>query len=266
MIPKIIHYCWFGRNPKPKLAEKCIKSWKKFCPDFEIIEWNEDNFDIDSAPLYIRQAYEAKRWAFVTDYVRLYAMTKYGGIYMDTDVEVIKTLDKFLVHEAFSGFEDETRIPTGIMACKKDFPLFKELLRFYDTASFYNEDGTENHTTNVTTITNICLNKGFQPNNTFQVIDGFALYPHDVFCPIDYDSNKLNKTKNTVTIHWFSGSWHSNEEKSQRVANRKRQIKEKRKTKRINFIHNLTHIPNRILKFILGESRYIRFKNKFKKS
>ena len=93
MIPKIIHYCWFGRNPKPKLALKCIKSWKKYCPDYEIIEWNEDSFDIESAPLYVRQAYEAKKWAFVTDYVRLYAMTKFGGIYMDTDVEVIKPLD-----------------------------------------------------------------------------------------------------------------------------------------------------------------------------
>lgn len=265
MIPKIIHYCWFGRNPKPKLAEKCIKSWKKYCPDYEIIEWNENNFNIDSAPLYIKQAYDAKKWAFVTDYVRLYAMTMYGGIYMDTDVEVIKPLDVFLSHEAFSGFEDTTHIPTGIMACGKGFPLFLELLKFYDTASFYNEDGTENHTTNVAIITNACLEKGFVPNNSYQIIEGFAIYPHDVFCPVDYITGELKKTKNTVAIHWFSGSWHSNEEKNQRISVRKRTKKEKRRIQRINFIHNVTHLPNRFLRKIMGEEKYADFKEKYKK-
>ena len=93
-IPKIIHYCWFGGKPKPKLAEKCIASWKKFCPDYQILEWNEDNFDLSAAPLYVRQAYEAGRWAFVTDYVRLKALTELGGIYMDTDVELVKPLTR----------------------------------------------------------------------------------------------------------------------------------------------------------------------------
>ena len=103
-IPKVIHYCWFGRGKLPKLAKKCIKSWKKYLPDYKIIEWNEDNFDINSNQ-YVREAYEAKKYAFVSDYVRLYALYNYGGIYMDTDVEVIKSLDEFLIHEAFSGFE-----------------------------------------------------------------------------------------------------------------------------------------------------------------
>ena len=111
MIPKTIHYVWFGRNPKPDLAVKCINSWKKYCPDYEIIEWNEDNFNLDEAPLYVRQAYEAKKWAFVSDYVRLWAMTEFGGIYMDTDVEVLKPLDRFLQNEAFSGFEDDEISP-----------------------------------------------------------------------------------------------------------------------------------------------------------
>ena len=111
MIPKIIHYCWFGRNPKPKLAEKCIKSWKKYCPEYEIIEWNEDNYDLSSAPLYVRQAYEAKRWAFVTDYIRLQVIYENGGIYLDTDVELRKSLDPLLVHQAYFGFEDEKNIP-----------------------------------------------------------------------------------------------------------------------------------------------------------
>ena len=131
MIPKIIHYCWFGGNPLSDLAQKCIDSWKKYCPDYEIKEWNESNFDLNSCD-YVREAYQAKKWAFVTDYVRLYAMVTEGGIYMDTDVEVIRPLDSFLSNRAFSGFEDETNIPTGIMACEKGFPLFEELLEEYN--------------------------------------------------------------------------------------------------------------------------------------
>lgn len=212
-IPKTIHYCWFGRNPKPRLAEKCIKSWRKYCPDYEIIEWNEDNFDISAAPLYVRQAYDAKRWAFVTDYVRLWAMTRFGGIYMDTDVEVIKPLDRFLCHEAFSGFEDETHIPTGIMACEKDFPLFLELMRYYDTARFLDDEGNPITTTNVKIISDICLKAGLIPNNQFQIVQGFAIYPKDYFCPIIYASSTMKKTSNTTAIHWFSGSWLTAEEK-----------------------------------------------------
>ena len=211
-IPKIIHYCWFGRNPKPELANRCISSWNKFCPDFELQEWNEDNFDITTAPLYVRQAYEAKKWAFVSDYVRLYALIQHGGIYMDTDVELVAPLDAFLKHSAFSGFEDSTHVPTGIMACEKDFPLFLEFLRYYDNAAFILPDGTLNTTTNVTTITNICRKKGFIPDNKLQTIDGFTLYPKDIFCPLDYESGQLMKTANTVSIHWFSGSWQAPEQ------------------------------------------------------
>ncbi len=207
MIPKTIHYCWFGGNELPELAKKCIKSWKKYCRGYKIIEWNESNFDISSAPLYVRQAYEAKKWAFVTDYVRLYAMTKFGGIYMDTDVEVISSLDPYLKHQAFSGFESDINIPTGIMACEKDFPMFVKFLKYYDTAVFINEDGTLNTKTNVEIITEECISKGLIQNNTFQIIDGFALYPNEYFCPINMTSGHYNRTGNTATIHWFNGSW-----------------------------------------------------------
>ena len=135
-VPKIIHYCWFGGNPKPKLAEKCIKSWKKFCPDYKIIEWNEENFDVSAAPEYVRQAYGVKRWAFVTDYVRLKALTEMGGIYMDTDVELVKPLTPFLAHDAFAGFESDASVQTGLLACCPGFPLFQEFLQHYDSASF----------------------------------------------------------------------------------------------------------------------------------
>lgn len=211
-IPKIIHYCWFGGNPLPELAVRCIESWKRFCPDYEIRRWDESNFDLNCCR-YVREAYDARKYAFVTDYVRLYALTGVGGIYMDTDVELVKPLDGFLHHQAFSGFEDETRIPTGIMACEKGFALFGYLLDHYDDARFLREDGTPDTTTNVETITAMCLERGFVPNNQFQILDGFALYPRDVFCPVDHQTKNLRTTENTVAIHWFAGSWWNPEQR-----------------------------------------------------
>ena len=226
-IPKIIHYCWFGHKPKPALAEKCIKSWKKFCPDYEIIEWNEDNFDVSTAPLYVRQAYEAGRWAFVTDYVRLKGLLEMGGIYMDTDVEVVKSLDPYLHHEAFAGFEHPQRVQTGLLACRPDFPLFRDFLAHYDTALFYRPDGSQDITTNVEVLTKLCLDRGMVCNDKFQVVDGLALYPREVFCPVDYDTEKLHRTRKTVVIHWFASSWHTEEELEQ-LRREKQQQKEER--------------------------------------
>lgn len=206
MIPKKIHYCWFGRGEMPKLAKKCINSWKKYCPDYEIVEWNEDNFDVNCCD-YVKEAYENRKYAFVTDYVRLYVMYTYGGIYMDTDVEVTRNLDEFLVHDGFSGFESEIHIPTGIMAGEKGFLLFKELLEYYHERKFVDKDGNMDMTTNVITITSMLLPKGFIPNGQFQVVDGFALYPRDYFCPLDDATGILYKSSNTATIHWFNKSW-----------------------------------------------------------
>lgn len=256
MIPKTIHYCWFGGNPKPELALKCIKSWEKRCKGYELVEWNEDTFDISTAPLYVRQAYEAKKWAFVTDYVRLYAMFNYGGIYMDTDVEVVKPLDAFLHHKAFSGFEDERNIPTGIMACEKGFPLFKEFLDYYNDAELYDENGNITYITNVTIMTNICLKRGLVQNNTFQEIEGFALYPKCVFCPIDADSGLMKKNRETTTIHWFAGSWHSEEMKTA-YRQHWRYVQETRRAERADYI---THIPNRVLRRVFGNSLYEKIK------
>ena len=212
MIPKKIHYCWFGRGAKPELAVKCIESWEKFCPDYEIIEWNEDNFDIN-CNLYVKEAYDAKKYAFVSDYVRLYAMYTYGGIYMDTDVEVLKPLDEFLWHEALSGFENSSQISTGLMACREGFPLFGELLEYYDTAKFINSDGTLNTTTNVVTITEKMLKRGFVPNGQYQIVEGFALYPQNVFCPEHSKLSDPEYMKDTATIHFFAGSWKSPEQR-----------------------------------------------------
>ena len=206
MIPKIIHYCWFGRGKMPELANKCIASWKKYCPDYEIVEWNEDNFDISCCD-YVKEAYENKKYAFVTDYVRLYVMYNYGGIYMDTDVEVVSSLDPYLQHQGFSGFESEIYIQTAIMAGEKGYSLFEEILSYYKERHFLKEDGSLDTQTNVITITALLKEKGFIPNGKFQVIDGFALYPRDYFCPLDDSTGVMHKSKNTVTIHWFNKSW-----------------------------------------------------------
>lgn len=206
MIPKIIHYCWFGRGKKSELALKCIESWKKYCPDYEFMEWSEDNFDICSNT-YVKEAYESKKYAFVTDYVRLYALLNYGGIYMDTDVELVGNLDRFLDHQAFSGFEEDGFVPTGLMASEKGFSLFKELIDYYKDAKFILEDGSLNTTTNTFTITKTVEKYGLEKNGKFQVIEGFALYPKEYFCPLNDATGKVNATNNTVAIHWFSKSW-----------------------------------------------------------
>lgn len=255
MIPKIIHYCWFGGKPLPKMAKRCIKSWKKYCKGYEIREWNESSFDISSAPLYVRQAYESQKWAFVTDYVRLYAMTQYGGIYMDTDVEVVAPLDRFLEHQAFSGFEDQIHIPTGIMACEKGFPLFLEFLRYYDDARFIKPDGTMDMTTNVIIMTNIVKKRGFLPNGLFQIVEGFALYPREVFCPLNPSSRTFHKNNNTSTIHWFSASWFTPEQRRQR----KKWVREARKDR-------LLHAPNRFLIRLLGDEQYEKIKRILKRT
>lgn len=212
MIPKVIHYCWFGGNPLPDMAVRCIESWKKYCPDYQIVEWNESNFDLDMYD-YVKEAYEAKRWAFVSDVARLYALVNCGGIYMDTDVDVIKNLDSLLKYKAVSGFETDTQITTGLMACEAHHPLFEELLREYENAHFIRADGTWDLTTNVSRITNSCLKYGLIRNNSLQTVNGFTLLPSDYLCPKDYRTGKIRLTDRTMTIHHFNASWHTEEQK-----------------------------------------------------
>ncbi|MGE7614591.1 glycosyltransferase family 32 protein [Paenibacillus sp. NPDC101420] len=212
MIPKKIHYCWFGGNPLPLLAIKCIESWRKHCPDYEIIEWNETNFDIDSNE-YVKQAYEAKKYAFVSDYVRLSALYHCGGIYMDTDVEVIKPLDEFLEDEAFSGFETPATVSTAIMGCKQHDPFFEILLSYYNGRKFIKSDGSYDLTTNVTVITSYCVQNGLKLNNTHQTKNGFTMYPQKYFCPKDHVSGSIELRTETYTIHHFAGSWVSSSAK-----------------------------------------------------
>lgn len=207
MIPKKIHYCWFGKNPLPRSAKKCIASWKKYLPDYEIKEWNEDNFDV-SMSLYTHDAYEAKKYAFVSDVARLFALVKEGGIYMDTDVEVVRSLDPLLCHHAFMGFEGVNYIATNIIGSEAAHPFFSYLLSSYGSRRFIKDNGNLDLSTNVVKITSI-LEKEYQLilSGEEQVINGIYFYPTDFFSPYDYITGRLHLTQNTFTIHWFDQSW-----------------------------------------------------------
>lgn len=209
MIPKIIHYCWFGRGKMPLSAIKCIESWKMYLPDYELMCWNEDSFNVADHP-FTQEAYETRKFAFVTDYVRLYALYHYGGVYMDTDVEVIKNLDVFLNLPAFSGFEDEVYIPTGIMASEKHGAWVRDMLDYYSGRHFRLSDGTLDITTNVQIISGLMIEEGFKLKNSFQVYKNqIYIYPKDYFCPKSQVTGKIYLTKNTYCIHHFGGSWHT---------------------------------------------------------
>ena len=208
MIPKVIHYCWFGGNPLPELSLRCIESWKKYCPDYEIIEWNESNYNIESAPLYVRQAYEAKKWAFVSDYVRLDLIYKYGGIYLDTDVELISSLDPFLDNDCFMGLETDIYIATGLgFGAISRHKAIKELMGLYDDMPFVNKDGTLNLTTCPIITTDYYVGKGFIREDKKQEIENTVIYPSEYFCPKDYITHECSITRKTVSIHHFDASW-----------------------------------------------------------
>ena len=207
MIPKKIHYCWFGRNPLPESVLKNIATWKKYLPEYEIKEWNEDNFDINQNQ-YVKEAYENRKFAFITDFVRLYALFTEGGVYMDTDVEVLKSYNPFLHHHAFSGFETDGNVPTGMMAAEKGSIWAKELLEGYKDRHFVLPDGSLDFTTNTAVITKYMVDKGLKLNNKYQDFpDLCTMYPSKFFCPKDHRTGKIRITDETVCIHHFAGSW-----------------------------------------------------------
>lgn len=217
MIPRIIHYCWFGRGEKPKLAKKCIYSWKKYMPNCEIIEWNEDNFDVNMIP-YTKEAYEKGKYAFVSDFARFYILNKYGGIYMDVDVELIKPLDYLLNNKVFLGFEKKGRVNPGLIMGSEPNTLFlKDMIEIYSDLHFINSDGSLNLTTIVDHTTIYLKSKGLSNEDTKQIVNDVVVYPTDYFCPINMSTNKLEITENTYSIHHFSGSWLSKWAKFKRL-------------------------------------------------
>lgn len=222
MIPKIIHYCWFGRNPLPELALKCIESWKKYLPDYEIKEWNEDNFDVNMIP-YTAEAYAAKKYAYVSDYARLWVLYQYGGIYFDTDVEVIRPIDDILARGPFMGCEKDASelgrypdVAPGLgMATLPQMSFIKSLMDIYTQLSFYEENQNRDkgvYKTIVEYTSELLLEKGLVAQDGIQEIDGFVIYPKEYFNPLHH-VNQLSITPNTRSIHHYAGTWISSKDK-----------------------------------------------------
>lgn len=212
MIPHIIHYCWFGRNSLPEEAKKCINSWKKYLPGYEIKEWNEDNFDIHICP-YVEEAYKTKKWAFVSDYARFWILYNYGGLYFDTDVEIIRPIDQIVSSGPFMGIEaGNNLVAPGLgLGAISGMPIYSEILKFYDKAHFLNPDGTQNEMTVVMYVSDILRKHGWNETKANEItkVDGLSIYPEDYFCPQNYLTGEIKITNNTVSIHHYSMSWKS---------------------------------------------------------
>ena len=211
MIPKIIHYCWFGGKPLPKSAEKCIASWKKYLPDYEIKRWDESNFDVNAIP-YTREAYAACKYAFVSDYARFWILYHYGGVYFDTDVEVIRPIDDIINRGGFLGVESNRNgiytVNPGLgFAATQGTAVIGEMVNLYSTLHFINTDGVSDLKNIVEITTDYLSSKGLQNTDEIQDCCGFTIYPKDYFCPIDYDTRELKITENTRTIHHYAESW-----------------------------------------------------------
>ena len=219
MIPKVIHYCWFGKNGKPDMFQKCVSSWKKFCPDFKIIEWNEDNFDVHICP-YVSEAYSRGKWAFVSDYARLWIIYKYGGVYLDTDVEMVRSIEPLLENKAFFGYEnigletDGKYINTGLgFGAEPANSIVGEMLKEYENTHFIKANGDLDLTPcpirNTAAVDFIIRNHN--PNDVL-FSEEATFYPAEYFCPMDARGLSIRKTVNTYTIHWYSASWLSEDQ------------------------------------------------------
>ena len=216
VIPKKIHYCWFGHIPLPDLALKCIASWKKYLPDYEIIEWNESNYDINYND-YMREAYEAKKWAFVSDYARFDILYRFGGLYFDTDVELIRSIDDIVKNGSFMGCEpsyDKFAAAPGLgLAAAPGLNLYQNILENYRIRHFIRSDGSFDQKT-VVTFVEILVEYGFDIyDHSVQKVKDVSIYPADYFCPMDYLTGDLNITENTRSIHHYSATWHTGFEK-----------------------------------------------------
>lgn len=206
-IPKVIYYCWFGREKLPALAEKCINSWKKHCPGYEIVCLNEDNFDI-SANRYASEAYAAQKWAFVSDYTRLKVLYEHGGIYLDTDVELIRPIDGLTKETGYMGFDDKGTVATGLgFACEKGNALIGEFLKDYDNIPFLLPDGGYDMTPCPDRNTKTLKRLGMDLSIRDQVFMGIHMLPEEYLCPMKYYTGKKILTKNTYSIHHYCASW-----------------------------------------------------------
>ena len=252
IIPKTIHYCWFGFGEKPEIVKKCIKSWREQLQDYNIVEWNESNFDINMLE-YTKQAYKERKYAFVADFARLWVLQKYGGIYLDTDVEVLKSLDCFLTNEMFCGFESSNGVNPGlILGAKKEHPLFDELMHFYKNNNFIDENGTINSYTTVQNMTDVLIRHGLILNcDMMQKLDAIIIYPRITFCPGKSARDSNTYSKETYTAHHYLASWMSPERKIRLESPYWR------------LIYKFLGKSGKVAKAILGEKRWIKIRNKY---
>ena len=208
MIPNKIHFCWFGGNKKPEIIENCIESWKRYMPEFSIIEWNERNYDIHKSK-YMIEAYNYKKWAFVSDYARFDILNEYGGIYFDTDAELLKPIPQaILEHDAFTGIESAGTVNPGlVMGSIPKHPFLEQILNVYESQSFSQQIKEGRCKTVNEYTTEILEGYGFMQENTFQIVDGIAIYPSSIFCGYDQDTHSYDISEETVSVHHYAGSW-----------------------------------------------------------
>ena len=247
MIPKKIHYFWIGGKSMPEKNKTCVESWKKFCPDYEIIEWNESNYDFSECT-YMAQAYEAELWGFVPDYARLDIICREGGIYLDTDVELLKSLDDLLSCKAFMGFENRKSVAPGLGFGAEGNEILKQMRDLYHSFSFYNENGTPNIAPSPFYATKLLRSYGLQLNGKRQFVHGIDIFPAEYFAPLCYTDNRLKITENTYGIHWYHASWHTPEQK-----------KRTKRIQRINriFGHGLGRVINWGCSAMISAKRHI---------
>ncbi|MDF7668806.1 glycosyltransferase [Lactobacillus sp. ESL0703] len=225
MIPKVINYCWFGKAPLPSEVQRCISSWQKYCPDYAIVRWDESNFDVNKYD-FTREAYEKQKWAFVSDVARLDIIYHHGGIYLDTDVELIKSLDSVLAAEAYFGCEDRLTINTGGgFGAVKGNKLIWANLNEYQKLHFINHDGTFNQMICTDITTHLLAKRGFKFNGTKQKIDNVVIYPSSYFCPVNFWQGKLTIKPNTISIHHYAASWKDEKNRNGKVLVMKKYLK-----------------------------------------
>ena len=249
-MKKTIHYCWFGKNKMEDNVLSCINSWQKHFPNYQVKVWNENNFDIKCCE-YVKEAYQSKQYAFVSDYVRLYVLYHEGGLYLDTDYEVLKNFEDLLNEELVLSFEKEGKIQTCMIYAKKNNQLIKKIMEYYHTTHFLNYDGTFNTKTNVDIITDYLFELGLIEKDSYQQLENIKIYPTEYFCPFDFETGKLNMTSKTVGIHNFAGSWLTNDQKS--YFNLKRKFG---KDKAKNVITNLDSNKDSTIKYSIIISFY----------
>lgn len=206
-IPKIIHYCWFGGAEKPAIVKKCVESWSKYMPDYEIVEWNESNYDVHKIP-FVDEAYQAKKWAFVSDYARFDVINQYGGIYFDTDVELIKPIpEEIMSKSAFTGMESAGKVNPGlIFASVPETVFLKDILNSYNHSHFKIGEKVNYKTVNMFT-TEILEEHGYCYENHYQEIYGLAIYPSEYFCGYDQDVHEVDIREDTISVHHYAGTW-----------------------------------------------------------